>query len=123
MKALIAFLTLLPTLALADLGDSRRSPRHYPRDWVVSHRYNKEGIAIEATYTKPGGHFTDEEVTQIFQRNGMPVGIWNYFGKLGAKGSDGVLVNQNGNVGEPGVGATLEFSAGDLGVGSITVGS
>jgi hypothetical protein len=53
----------------------------------------------------------------------MPVGIWNYFGKSGARGSDCVLVNQNGNAGEPGVGATLEFGAGDLGVGWITVGS
>jgi hypothetical protein len=50
IKLFIAFLTLLPTLAYADLGDSRRNPHNdYPRDWNVTEVYNSEGIVIKVT--------------------------------------------------------------------------
>jgi hypothetical protein len=125
MKSLTAFLILLPTLALADLGDLKTHPRRdYPRNWEVAQIYNRQGIAVKATYTTSATYFREAEVAEIFRRNGMPVGIWNYFGKLGPTGSDGVLYSQDPRAGSLEMpGATLEFLSGDLGVRSITVGS
>jgi hypothetical protein len=129
MKKLLTLLTLLPTLALADLGDSRQHPRRaYPRNWVVVQQYDDRGIAVKATYTLAENaqfqSFTDAEITEIFRRNGMPVGIWNYTGKLRGGSSDGVLYSADPRAGTPEMlGATLELVAGDLGVRSITVGS
>jgi hypothetical protein len=121
MKTLIAFLALLPTLALADLGDSRLSQRnHYPGDWVVTHVYNKKGIAVVADYAKRSGYFTDQEVTQILQRNGMPTEVWMYY-----PGRDGTLTNEDARAdgSDPRQGQTLSFHRGDLGVKSVTVGT
>jgi hypothetical protein len=44
MKKLVAFLSLIPALAYADLGDSRVTQRHYPSDWEVTHIYDKNGM-------------------------------------------------------------------------------
>jgi hypothetical protein len=117
MKTLIAFLSLIPILAFADLGESRLAERHdYPADWVVTHVYNKKGIAVAANYAKrDGSYFTDPEVTQILRRNGMPTEVWNYYPER-----DGTLSNEDLRD-DPG--QILSFRRVDLGVQSLTVGT
>jgi hypothetical protein len=111
---LIAFLTLLPALAYADLGDSRRNPRHdYPRDWNVTEVYNNEGIVIKATYTRRDGsdsrYFSDKEMAQIFKRNNMPESIWAY--------------DLNDGTATTGGGDAVSFHQLDLGPDEVTVSS
>jgi len=121
MKTLIAFITLLPILAFADLGDSRLNERRdYSADWVVTHVYNKRGIAAVVDYAKPSGYFTDQEVSQILRRNGMPTEIWMYYPER-----DGTLSNEDlrADGSDPCQGQILSFHRVDLGVKSLTVGT
>jgi hypothetical protein len=113
IKPFIAFLTLLPGLAYADLGDSRRKPHHdYPRDWNVTEVYNSEGIVIKVTYAhRDGSYFTGKEMTQIFKRNNMSEAIWAYD------------LNSDGTATSEGQGYTVSFHQLDLGPDEVSFSS
>ena len=69
-----------------------------------------------AGYAKrDGSYFTNEKVTQILQRNGMPTEVWMYYPER-----DGTLSNEDlrGDGGQ-----ILSFHRVDLGVKSLTVGT
>ena len=108
---------LVPGLALADLGDTRSTVRHYPSDWKVAHLYNKQGVAVLANYQKDGW-FTNAELTDILERNGMHPGVWNYVSH-----PDGSLWNEDPAIGSGTIiGEFLLFRPYDLGLKDITVG-
>jgi hypothetical protein len=113
----VAALGLIPTLAFADLGDTRNSLHKWPADWLVSHRYGGTGKAIVASYSKlEGAVFSDSEITEILHANGMPTEVWKYYAQ-----KDGSLLVDEGR--DENLGAVLWFKNSDLGVRSLTVAS
>jgi hypothetical protein len=111
---------LVPTLALADLGDKRDQRRDYPSGWVVEQVYNKQSIAVEVTYCKDDP-FNDQELAQILRRNHMPTEVWNYYSEQNSTPLDVVLTWDNARDPEPNVGSTLSYRQSDLGIRRIKV--
>jgi hypothetical protein len=115
LRNLTTLLTLLPALAFADLGDTRDSLHQWPADWTVSHRYDDNGKATRATYSKlDGSTFSDSEIAEILRRNGMPTQVWRYY-----HAKDGSLEVDDAQ--PEGPGTVLRFETGDLGVRTVEV--